>query len=818
MHMRVHRQSRGARRRCDRRSARAWRTGRAGVPPAIAAAAVSRPTRGGRLLLAATIAFCGAVALVGLPVAAAAEECPNAAFRTGPGSHLPDCRAYELVSPAYKATGAIEGFRMGSSGTSGVLQLFAAVDGAESFNGIIFPGPYSVNRTASGWVSVNDEPPAAEYRPFLYGEAEAYQGESLDGQTTVFAERKTGQAENRVDFFERQPDRAIVDVGPGLPPSAPDGEPLTIGREHDLSVVGVSADGSRLLFELDHEFWPGDGTEAGPNDMHSLYEYLGTGNSAPLLVGVDSEGRQIGDCGTVLGAGTPYGSAGNGLIDSSHNAISMDGETVFFTAYPDDYEGDGCTAAVAPPVAELFARVENGLPGAHTVAISEPSEEGCAACYTHGVLNSAGELADAVFVGASADGSKVFFSTTQPLLGGDTSRNLYEYDFDAPPGERLIRVTAGDATVSSPAAKLLASEPDSEADESAMPVVSEDGSHVYFLAHGVLTDTPNAEGETAVAGALNLYVFAREAGDPAGRVAFVARLAPSDLSHAGAGLAPGGFNGLGNATPDGRFFVFTSERDLTPDDTSSEARQAFEYDAQSGALVRVSIGEHGFNHDGNAEGAAADANIAAPSFAGLYTADEYSSRLSVSANGSYVFFESPVALTPQALSEVKGAEGTVENVYEYHDGQVSLISDGQDATGRVQLLTTDESGEDVFFTTADQLTGEDSDTNLDVYDARIDGGFPPPAAPAPCDGEACQGELSAAPTLLSPGSEFQQGGNPPLAAPPATTKSKQAKAKRRRTKAKRAHSKDRKPNKKAKPARKLARGRDARRRGRGGRA
>ena len=191
---------------------------------------------------------------------------------------------------------------------------------------------------------------------------------------------------------------------------------------------------------------------------------------------------------------------------------------MFFTAYPDNYISDGCKGS-APPVAELFARVDNGLAGAHTVAISEPSKEDCAACHTE-----AGVLTDARFVGASEDGSKVFFETRQPLLGSDTSSNLYEYDFAAPAGARIVRVSGGDATVSSPAADGL---------EKAQPLVSEDGSHVYFLASGVLTRTPNGVGEAAEGGAANLYVFERDAGYPAGRIAFVARLSPQGLSTMG---------------------------------------------------------------------------------------------------------------------------------------------------------------------------------------------------------------------------------------------------------------------------------------------
>ena len=37
----------------------------------------------------------------------AGETCPNAAFRTGPAASLPDCRAYEMVSPVDKNGGDI---------------------------------------------------------------------------------------------------------------------------------------------------------------------------------------------------------------------------------------------------------------------------------------------------------------------------------------------------------------------------------------------------------------------------------------------------------------------------------------------------------------------------------------------------------------------------------------------------------------------------------------------------------------------------------------------------------------------------------------
>ena len=725
-------------------------------------------------LLALALCLTAGPGSLAAPSPAAAAECPNAAFRTGPSAHLPDCRAYELVSPPYKDAGKVGLEGLSPDGSSALLDISGAVAGLEGFPEILRFNPgayYSTRRTASGWTTAPDDPPSTEYLPYLYAGFEDFTGASLDTQATVFMERGVLQPANRVDFFMRQPDGSIVDVGPGLPPTvAPRIHPNEVAEPTDMHAIGMSGDASRLFFTLSASFWPFDGTEeviSGNSGLvHSLYEYLGTGNTTPILVGVNDEGKQISRCGVVLGSGIPT----EPFPEFSHNAVSRDGNTVFFTAFPDNYKGDGCRGGSAPPVAELFARIDNGLAGAHTVAISEPSKEDCSVCDTE-----AGVLADARFVGASEDGSKVFFETRQPLLGGDTSSNLYEYDFAAPAGARIVRVSGGDATVSSPAAEDL---------EKAKPLISEDGSHVYFLANGVLTRTPNGVGEAAEGGAANLYVFERDAGFPAGRIAFVARLSPQDDLGSWEGS---GFEAA-DVTPDGRFLVFTSYRGLTPDDTST-AQQVFEYDAQTGGLVRVSIGQDGFNHNGNVP--ANNATIVTPFYRGAYSASAYWSRLSVSADGSYVFFQSIAGLTPQALNmKVVGVTPEREspvyanNVYEYHAGRVSLISDGQDivsigVSSVVEFLGADASGADVFFTTADRLVGQDTDSNIDIYDARVGGGFPAPAAQSSCSGEACQGQLSGAPALLSPGSEFQVGGNPPLTAPVAVSKPR-GKAKPRR--------------------------------------
>jgi hypothetical protein len=196
--------------------------------------------------------------------------------------------------------------------------------------------------------------------------------------------------------------------------------------------------------------------------------------------------------------------------------------------------------------------------------------------------------------------------------------------------------------------------------------------------------------------------------------------------------------------------------------------QLFEYDAQTGSLVRVSIGQDGYNENGNTSNQLDTPSLGDPG-------DE-----AVADDGA-VFFESGDGLTPQALdnvtlTEANGNLAFVQNVFEYRAGSVYLISDGQDLDGST-LELIDPSGENVFFSTRDRLVAQDGDTQFDTYDARVDGGFPAPSGPAACDGDACQGGLSGAPVLLSPGSEFQAPSNPlPASVAPVAVAKKLKKA------------------------------------------
>ncbi len=655
----------------------------------------------------------GLLLVVGLVVPGAAlagEGCPNELLRAESNSlGLPDCRAFEMVTPAEKNSAVVKPVEEGSVPTVAADGSRLAGQSPEGFAGIedneetgTRGAIYRFSRSGSGWVTT----PLQPYR----GEVE-----SLGIEDSVW-----GPVEQVVvaRLRLRAADGVLSEIGPVWPPAL---GPRKLG----FALLGAAAEAvNGVVFNTSVPglLWPFDSTIGGPLNFNGyvvvglpLYEYKGTGNSVPSLVGVSGGAGSttlVSQCGTELG--------GSDEEAGLRNAVSEGGGTVFFTATGADRFACG---GVQPPVSELFARVD----GSRTVAVSEPSTTDCPSCDT-----SVPE--DGVFQGASADGSRVFFTTTQPLLGGDTSENLYLYDFDPPAGQpKMVRVSAGDGSVTEPTAEVQS-----------VVNVSDDGSHVYFVAKGVLTTAANSMGEHAQPDGENLYVWERDAEYPAGRMVFIAGC---------------GDVGENQVTPDGRFLAFTSSCHLTAGDTSA-SRQVFQYDARTGSMVRVSVGLEGYDNNGNVTQAGLDARIVRQPVGGGLAKRGGAIVRTMSDDGAYVFFQSPVALTPQA---------TNGGVYEYHAGRVWLIS------SQTGLIGVSASGGDVFFSTTERLVPQDTDTQVDFYDARVGGGFPAPVAPAGCVGEGCQGAPSSLPVFGVPSSVVLTGGGnlaPPPVSPPVVAPKK----------------------------------------------
>ena len=498
-----------------------------------------------------TVVLACVVMCVVSAVAQAEAPCPNEALRQELRSGaLPDCRAYEVVSPMFRDGATFDFGRAAISGAGShviaqALGSFAGT-GSESYSNT----EYELSRTSTGWVADALDPSGSASPESNFFAA------SADLTRTLWGLHRPSQSIYEEDLYVREPDGRFIEIGPMVPPSfasgPPSGTTTTFGRGPLIHTLyngggGASADLSHVLVDIKIEGaqqligarWPGDLT-VGEND-DSLYEYAGTGVARPELVGVTNEDRQISNCGTELGSAQ---------FGDKYNAVSASGATIFFTA-----EAGGCTGlnqqkeeivGAGPKVNELYARID----GVETVPISEPSFSQCRECRTGTATPEEPAVAEqpAEFRGASDDGSKVFFTTEQELFAGQTTENLYEYDFgNSKFQNKVVLASVGSATP----------------EVQGMARVSEDGSHVYFVAKGVLTTEPDlslAPGhQVAVAGEDNLYVFERDAAHTGGRVRFIATLPEADAQDWSAeDERPV------EATPDGRFVVFTSVGDSHP--------------------------------------------------------------------------------------------------------------------------------------------------------------------------------------------------------------------------------------------------------------
>jgi hypothetical protein len=92
-------------------------------------------------------------------------------------------------------------------------------------------------------------------------------------------------------------------------------------------------------------------------------------------------------------------------------------------------------------------------------------------------------------------------------------------------------------------------------------------------------------------------------------------------------------------------------------------------------------------------------------------------------------------------------------------GCLALISSGR-SEGGASFVDASSQGEDVFFLTDGSLVGSDPGS-VDLYDARVGGGFPEPEAPIACEGNACQ-SLPPEPTDPPLGTTLAGLGNPPV--------------------------------------------------------
>jgi hypothetical protein len=406
--------------------------------------------------------------------AVVAAQCPNDALRVGASAALPDCRAYELVSPAYKPAGIGVGYTYRGPGDL-VESGFGAYEGdryavmGQHGSTLIDEGPSFVSNWAfaerdgggRGWLSHNPVPNALvapQVTRFLlpYGVTPdiARVAWSTQAGGLFFEEMASwGPGSNPLYFGDWEGRRWEL-VGPTAPGQGTASKPALF-----------SADGSRLLtwrpvFGMagptapDH---PDIGQRLGGASVHladtsapPAGSFEGTG--ARVLVntctGLGADRTRIPSRDGVsgkLGAGacpaasggaserlvSPYGATvlpgGVDTSDPAKNIISADGQRVFFMA-PDPAVDGGtnpgtnlCNAdsgeeTKCPP--QLYVRQTDPDGSNAVVRWISRAEDGLFG------RQDASLAAQVFFEGASEDGSRVFFRTAAPLTADDPNGDV----------------------------------------------------------------------------------------------------------------------------------------------------------------------------------------------------------------------------------------------------------------------------------------------------------------------------------------------------------------------------------------------------------
>jgi hypothetical protein len=593
---------------------------------------------------------------------------PEHSFTTqesAPVFHLPDGRAWEMVSPLDKDGGAIQ-----APGT-----LFGGGDFQAAASGSSFA--YS---SATAFADANSAPPASQYLSTRASSGWAVQNVSPPIDSAAFGDEPNGapyrlfaEGLGSSVLFGGDPCRGVTGCPEPSAPLAGSGAPLgypelylrqstagtyqalitqaefnhsSVTREHfEVQLVAATPDLAHLVVSSCAAL-TANATEvsSGPGACNggeqNLYEWSGGALTLLNLL----PGETMGTPGAVIGA--------------SLGAISADGSHVYFTMLEDGplYLREGSQTKLLPETsggggsfrtASTNGQIAYFTKGAHLYRYEASNGTSTDIAPSGGVT---------AVLGAAAEGGVVYF---QDALGLERWQ-----------GGTTTQVAAGanaSISTSGPPATGIAR-------------VSPDGAHLAFLSKEELTDYANA-------GATELYLY---------------------------GPPPGG------GTPQ---------------------------------LICASCNPTGERPEGSSSLPGAPPNGSSPL--------PYKPR-ALSADGSRLFFESSDDLNLQDTNkrpDVYQWEADEEGGCARAPGCVNLISSGRSPEG-ASFLDASADGTDAYFLTDGALVSSDPGS-IDVYDAKVGGGFPEGIKPIPCGADACQA-LPPTPEDPTPGTLLKGPENPPL--------------------------------------------------------
>lgn len=684
---------------------------------------------------------------------------------------LPDGRVYELVT-RYEEGGHEVGLNgveagYGVPSVNGEALDWGGIGGCCGATSAAYDLYQSV-RGPSGWQTRSISPAPKELLIGLF-EEQVPMFWTGDLSKTIFTTPVSYAAGDRrpprsrtYDLYLEEPDGSLdwLSQGPSGTGEAPD----------SAYFDGATPDASEVAFSSAEQLTPNAVGVVSTNKASDYLYVRNVNTGTTQLVDVDNSGKLLGEYGASLGNGS-WLSEPTLPVDykgTTTNAISADGSKLFFETPPEGTEAE-VQRGVLP---HLYMR---DLSTETTTPLDDPSSSGTAQ-----------------YEGAAEDGSLVFFTSNEGLDGASTANELYEFNttgaqIGAAPPMSAVAISAGGVA--------------------GVSAISNDGSHVFFVADDVLAANANSQGDAAVAGQPNLYVYdARSA-----QTTFIATLSELDVSECSDVCGTGNKGGLvaepdidrsAYPTPDGSVFAFLSAANLTGQNTPPEttltvatsgepqttinvastvgflphhiieigsgsegqleevetvdspteltlseegddgafrdldvhevgasvsqpALQAYRYSSAENSLICISCVPPGVSDSGSATMGAGGGGSYAPQ----------GQTVPLTEDGSRIFFESPDPLVAGVAPPTPG-EREPRNVYEWENGQLSLISEGSGLGAGLDGTTP--SGRDVFLATRAQLAGTETGGVEMIYDAREGGGFPHALPPPPCVGSACR--------------------------------------------------------------------------------
>lgn len=533
---------------------------------------VSRTLGRGRIGPAA-LALLASVGALGIsPRIASADTCANAQLRVGYSAYLPDCRAYEQVSPADKAGYDIDAGN-DAVAPSGNAITYISMGAFAGSQGNDYANQYLATRGTSGWTTSGITP---EHAPTTLLNQFGYQGFSQDlSHMVIWSGDQGGATPGTWNFYLRNPDGSFELMTP-TQEVAPSGV-----LEQPGAFAGASDDFTHALI-WDYAAL----TQDAPNDGYTkLYEW------------VDGQLTLV----SVAPSGTPTdGEAGSGNSASPTRAISSDGSRVYWTdnaghiylqhnGTSSEIDISQCTSnlkgcfAGAPWSSPYWTATADGSKAYFTSPL-HLTNDSTASYANYGDLYqydaATGQLSDLTVdtqdsngadvqgvVGASEDGSYIYFVAGGILApgAGAGQPNLYV---------RHDAVTTFIATLKPADATHEWDLPfDNPHTRSLRVQISPDGSHLLFTSEAQLTSYPNG-------GHREIYLYSTASGalscvscDPNGDAPTgdASLTSPSDQYEAL-------FAALDNMAPDGSRVFFDSPDPLVPQD-SNGTTDVYEWEA-----------------------------------------------------------------------------------------------------------------------------------------------------------------------------------------------------------------------------------------------